>query len=102
MSNSTTQETKQCAFSPSALIADYTELNKRSKEAIAVLDEMRELLRSALCIAERQGEQTNWEGFAASIRKLGLTGITARTYRQLETDHQTPECPLSSDGNPSA
>lgn len=50
MSNSTTQETKQCAFSPSALIADYTELNKRSKEAIAVLDEMRELLRSALWI----------------------------------------------------
>lgn len=35
-------------------------------------------------------------------KKLGLTGITARTYRQLETDHQTPECPLSSDGKPSA
>jgi len=43
---------------------------------------MTNLLRSAICISERQGVATNWEGFAASIRKLGLTGITARTYRQ--------------------
>lgn len=48
--------------------------------------ELEELLRSACCIAERKGENVAWERFAASIRKLGINGITARTYRILESD----------------
>lgn len=62
--------------------AEYTALRARAKEALETLDEMTALLRSAICICERQGVATNWDGFAASIRKLGITGVTARTYRQ--------------------
>lgn len=65
---------------------EYTALHGRGKEALATLDEMTSLLRSAICICERQGEATNWDGFAASIRKLGLTGVTARTYRQANAE----------------
>ena len=65
--------------------AEYTELHTRGKEALVTLDEMTSLLRSAICIAEREGSETNWMGFAASIRKLGLSGVTARNYRQANT-----------------
>lgn len=61
---------------------EYMALHARGTEALATLDEMSSLLRSAICICERQGAATNWEGFAASVRKLGLSGVTARTYRQ--------------------
>lgn len=61
---------------------EYAALHARGKEALETLDEMTALLRSAICICERQGKQTNWEGFAASIQKLGLSGFTARTYRE--------------------
>lgn len=61
---------------------EYAALHTRGKQALETLDEMTSLLRSAICICERQGTATNWEGFAASIRKLGLSGVTARTYRQ--------------------
>lgn len=61
---------------------EYANLHARGKEALTTLDEMTSLLRSAICICERQGAQTNWEGFAASIRKLGLSGVTARTYSE--------------------
>lgn len=61
---------------------EYAALHTRGKEALETLDEMTSLLRSAICICEREGAATNWGGFAASIRKLGLTGVTARTYRQ--------------------
>ena len=53
--------------------------------------EMAELLRSACAIAERQGEGTAWDRFAESIRKLGLNGITARTYRVLPSDSEDDE-----------
>ena len=65
---------------------EYAALHTRGKESLATLDEMTSLLRSALCICERQGAATNWEGFAASIRKLGLSGVTARTYRQASAE----------------
>lgn len=61
---------------------EYAALHTRGKEALKTLDEMTSLLRSAICICERQGTATNWEGFAACIRKLGLSGVTARTYRR--------------------
>jgi len=50
--------------------------------------EARELLRSACAIAERKGEGTHWGRFIESIRKLGLNGITARTYRVLPSDKE--------------
>lgn len=47
--------------------------------------EMEALLRSACAIADRKGAQTAWESFGNSIRKIGLNGITARTYRDLDS-----------------
>jgi hypothetical protein len=48
--------------------------------------ELEDLLRSACAIADREGVDTAWERFANSIRKLGLNGVTARTYRVLPSD----------------
>lgn len=48
--------------------------------------EMEELLRSACAIADRNGENTAWERFGNGIRKVGLNGVTARTYRVLKSD----------------
>lgn len=48
--------------------------------------ELGELLRSACAIAERRGDGTNWDRFIASVHKLGLNGVTARTYRLLPSD----------------
>lgn len=48
--------------------------------------ELEELLRSACAIADRNGESTAWERFGNAIRKVGLSGITARTYRVLPSD----------------
>lgn len=48
--------------------------------------ELEELLRSACAIAERRGDGTNWDRFIASVHKLGLNGVTARTYRLLPSD----------------
>lgn len=48
--------------------------------------ELEELLRSACAIADRRGADTAWERFAASVHAVGLTGVTARTYRVLPSD----------------
>lgn len=50
--------------------------------------ELEELLRSACSIADRKGAHTAWDRFAASIHKVGLNGVTARTYRVLPSDIQ--------------
>lgn len=70
-----------------SIMPEYTppesvhELIANGESALEMLDEMVALLRSACCIAERQGKDTNWDGFIKSIHKLGLSGVTARTYR---------------------
>lgn len=46
--------------------------------------ELEELLRSACAIAERKGHGTHWGRFIQSVKKLGLNGVTARTYRLLD------------------
>ena len=48
--------------------------------------ELEELLRSACAIAERKGEGTHWGRFINSVNQAGLNGVTARTYRVLESD----------------
>lgn len=62
---------------------------------IARADEMAELLRSACAIAERRGEGTAWDRFIASVHKLGLNGVTARTYRVLPSDLEGGEQPAA-------
>lgn len=56
---------------------------------------MWELLTSAKAIADRKGVGTAWERFSESCAKLGITGVTARTYRVLPSDEQ-PADPLAS------
>lgn len=50
--------------------------------------DLEDMLRSAHCIAVRRGEGTAWERFAASIARLGIGSVTARTYRVLESDSE--------------
>lgn len=59
------------------------------RDAATQLDrvkEMEELIRSACAIADRRGAGTAWDRFSASAAKLGLNGVTARTYRALPDD----------------
>jgi hypothetical protein len=55
-----------------------------------LIEQMRELLRSAHAIADRKGEGTHWERFASSIAALGIGPVTARTYRILPSDTEQP------------
>jgi hypothetical protein len=59
-----------------------------SERDTEMLNEMIQLLRSAAAIADRRGQDVAWERFAASIRKLGIGWITARTYRVLPSDNE--------------
>lgn len=54
--------------------------------------EMEELLRAARAICARRGVDVAWERFDASIAKLGISAITARTYQVLPDDTQPGEC----------
>lgn len=53
-----------------------------------LIAEMRELLCSVHAIAQRHGADTAWDRLAASVQKLGIGAITARTYRLLPSDLQ--------------
>ena len=50
------------------------------------ITELEELLQSACSISERKGAGTAWDRFLASALKLGINGITARSYRVLPYD----------------
>ena len=76
----------QCGMTPNpdgsyACGPSQQRTQKSAREA-----ELEDLLRSAHCIALRKGQGTAWERFAASISKLGIGSITARTYRILPDD----------------
>lgn len=64
----------------------YLELSQVATARTAREEEMKQLLHSACAIAERRGEDVNWDRFIASIRKLGINGITPRAYRVLKSD----------------
>lgn len=71
---------RECADALKMLLA------ARQLAADARTRELEDLLRSACAIADRRGAGTAWERFSASIRELGLNGVTARTYRVLPSD----------------
>lgn len=52
----------------------------------AYLRETAALLASARVIAQRQGQETAWDRFDESIAKLGISAVTARTYKVLPSD----------------
>lgn len=54
---------------------------------------LEELLRSAHCIALRQGADTHWGRFAESIAEMGIGSVTARVYKILPSDLEADEDP---------
>lgn len=64
----------------------YLELSQVATAKTARELELEELLRSAHCIANRKGKETHWERFKASVQKVGIGSVTARTYRVLKSD----------------
>lgn len=64
----------------------YLELSQFATAKTARELELEDLLRSAHCIALRNGDGTAWKRFAESIAKVGVGSVTARTYRLLEGD----------------
>jgi len=49
--------------------------------ALDQLEELRDVLTSARCIAERQGVNTAWRRFSARIGRLGIGSITAKVFK---------------------
>ena len=62
------------------------DLHARIAVCLDAEKEIEQLLHSAKCIADREGRDTNWSAFAASLQKIGISGITARTYRAFEAN----------------
>jgi len=48
--------------------------------------ELEDVLRTARCIAERCGEDTDWEVFSNCIARLGIGSVTARVCKLPRTD----------------
>ena len=70
-----------------------TDLHARIAACLEAEKEIEQLLHSAKCIADREGKDTNWGAFAASLQKIGISGITARTYRAFEANDSTEAQP---------
>jgi len=49
--------------------------------------ELEDVLTSARAIAERQGENTNWEIFSKRIAGLGIGYITAKVFKMPPLDN---------------
>jgi len=58
-----------------------TYLHARIAACLDAEKEFEQLLHSAKCIADREGKETNWCAFSESLHKIGISGVTARTYR---------------------
>lgn len=59
--------------------------------------ELIDLLTSARAIAERKGEDTNWERFSARLAGVGIGSVTAKTFRVLPSDR--PGAPPARQGS---
>lgn len=69
---------------------DTWDLSPRDQAAIQYaldrLDELSDVLRSARCIAERNGADTAWERFSGRIGRLGIGSVTAKVFKVLPSD----------------
>jgi len=43
--------------------------------------ELEDLLKSARCIAQRYGDNTNWELFDARLANAGIGSVTSRVFK---------------------
>lgn len=44
--------------------------------------ELEDVLTSARCIADRNGENTDWELFSKRIARLGIGNVTAKVFKK--------------------
>jgi hypothetical protein len=54
--------------------------------AVDHIAELKDVLISARCIAERRGAETAWERFSERIGKLGIGSVTAKVFKVLPSD----------------
>jgi len=64
---------------------EMVDLHARISACLEKEKETQELLQSAKCIADRGGKDTEWCSFSASLQAIGISGITARTYRSFDS-----------------
>jgi septal ring factor EnvC (AmiA/AmiB activator) len=89
LENEATDLRRQLDAVPSDIRAATSQLRQQAgqlAELRSQLEEVRALLRSACSIAERKGKNAAWGRFLSSAEKLGVNGITVRTYKLL--DHE--------------
>lgn len=48
--------------------------------------ELEDLLRSAHCIAMRNGQDTNWDAFCGQLQRVGIGYVTAKVFK---TPHES-------------
>jgi hypothetical protein len=82
-----TDKARAESFKQSRLNAEHCEVVECvTRDEVEQNESLRELLISAHAIANRRGVDTAWERFANSCKKLGVSDITARTYKILPHD----------------
>ena len=59
----------------------YLELSQVATAKTARELDLEDLLRSARCIAQRQGENTAWETFDARLAAAGIGSVTAKVFK---------------------
>ena len=64
------------------LAADEIEVMREQIHAL------RDLLKSARAIAERQGVDTHWQRFSDRLAAAGISPVTSLTFRILPSDRQ--------------
>jgi hypothetical protein len=70
------------------MASDLTEVRTANISLCEEIKKLEALLSSARCIAQRKGVDTAWTRFDNSIRQMGISAITARTYKILEVDRE--------------
>lgn len=63
------------------IIHNRADLNEAMDKMMDRLNLCEDLLSSALAIAERKGEDTDWENFANRLQHFGISGVTAKVFK---------------------
>jgi hypothetical protein len=56
--------------------------------ALDLIAELKDVLISARCIADRKGTDTAWERFSERIGGMGIGSVTPRVFKVLPSDHE--------------
>lgn len=67
----------------------FLELSQFATAKTARELELEDLLSSARCIAQRNGEDTAWKRFDERIAKCGISAVTAKVFKILPSDKES-------------